>query len=177
MQPQCLLAPSSSFLSHEAREPPPLPPTHRERCHRKGPGLCTSYQCPQNSLIYAAPQMRLSPQLLLGCVRLTVKTNWHSIFLDNVARSEHDAKGRKDYLVLHTSDFLERVSCQATQTALTSSSMSQLRVTSISQFKDLQEVCLETPWSRLHRFGEKPTVRPALLGQGGGSEHSEGQWL
>lgn len=114
--------------------------------------------------------MRLSPQLLLGCVRLTVKTNWHSIFLDNVARSEHDAKGRKDYLVLHTSDFLERVSCQATQTALTSSSVSQLRVTSISQFKDLQEVCLETPWSRLHRSGEKPTVRPPLPGQGGGSD-------
>lgn len=41
-------------------------------------------------------------------VKLTVKTNRDSIFLGNMARSEHDAKGRKDYLVLHTSDFLER---------------------------------------------------------------------
>ena len=172
MQPQSLLAPSSSLLSHEAREPPPLPPTHRERCHRKGPGLCTSYTCPQNNLIYAAPQMRLSPQLLLGCVRLTVKT----IFLDNVARSEHDAKGRKDYLVLHTSDFLERGQLPGHTDCFDffkrESIKSHLHFTvqgsPRSLFGDSMVIC---------RSGEEPTVCPPLVGQGDGSERSECQWL
>lgn len=120
--------------------------------------------------------MRLSPQLLLGCVRLTVKTNWLSIFLDNVARSEHDAKGRKDYLVLHTSDFLERGQLPGhtdcfdffKRDSIKSPLHFTVQGSPRSLFGDSMVMC---------RSGEEPTVRPPLLGQGGGSERSECQWL
>lgn len=165
MQSQCLLAPSSSLLSHEAREPPPLPPTHREWCHCKGPGLHTSiiktlrHTCPQNNLVYAAPPVRLSPQLLPGWVKLTVKTNRDSIFLDNMAKSEHDAKGQKDYLVLHTSDFLERGQLPGHTDCFDffkcESIKSHLHFT-----KDLQEVCLETLWLCVGPERSLPSAHP-----------------
>lgn len=61
---------------------------------RKGLGLPASiknednspHACPQTNLIWAVPQMRLSSWLLLGCVKLTVKTKEDSVFLDWLTR-------------------------------------------------------------------------------------------